>query len=123
MYNKKESTEDYLEHILMAQNEIGPVRAIDLAKFIGFSKPSVSIALKKLKNNGFVTIDVNTGIISLTSEGLAIAKDTLERHNLLTEIFTKLGVPYDIASNDACKVEHLLSEETYDAIKNHLKKK
>lgn len=123
MYNKKESTEDYLESILMAQKEFGSIRAIDLAKYMGFSKPSISIALKKLKENNFVIIDNQTGNIILTEEGNKIAELTLEKHELLTKAFMNLGVSKETSEQDACKIEHLLSEETYAAIKKHFKAK
>ena len=121
MYNKKESTEDYLENILMAQKELGPIRAIELAKYMGFTKASVSVALKKLKEQESITVDHDTGIISLTDKGREIAEKTFERHTVLTKVFITLGVNPVIAERDACKIEHLLSEETFTAIKNHIK--
>jgi Mn-dependent DtxR family transcriptional regulator len=123
MYNKKESREDYLESILEAQKELGSIRAVDLAKFMGFSKTSVSIALKKLKETGHVLIDPKSGTIALTGIGLAIAEKTLERHKLLTKTFIYLGVDPKVAEENACKVEHLLSEETYEAIKHYFLEK
>ncbi|MCQ2086910.1 MAG: metal-dependent transcriptional regulator [Bacilli bacterium] len=121
MYNKKESTEDYLENILMAQKELGPIRAIELAKYIGFTKASVSVALKKLKEQESITVDQDTGIINLTEKGRALAEKTFERHTILTKSLICLGVNPVIAERDACKVEHLLSEESFEAIKNHIK--
>ena len=123
MYNKKESTEDYLEGILVATNEQGPIRAIDLAKFMKFSKASVSIALKKLIASNYILVDKATGIITLTEEGLVIAEETFEKHQVLTKAFMKLGVDEKHASEDACKIEHLLSPETYAAIKKHFNEK
>lgn len=121
MYNKKESTEDYLENILMAQKELGSIRAVDLAKFIGFTKASVSVALKKLIGQESITVDQETGVINLTDKGKEIAEKTFERHTVLTKAFISLGVNPILAERDACKIEHLLSEESFDAIKEHLK--
>ena len=122
MYNKKESTEDYLEAILIAQNNGQSIRAVDLSRLMNFSKPSVSVALKKLKNEKYVEINESTGEIILTDTGRKIAKNTLERHTILKKAFMSIGVNEETASEDACKVEHLISEETFLAIKKHLDK-
>ncbi len=116
-----ESAEDYLERILILTNKNGKVRSIDIVEDMNFSKPSVSVAMKKLRENGFINVD-SKGFITLTSEGLKIATKTYERHLVLTELFENLGVSPEIARNDACRVEHDLSDETFEAIKDHLAK-
>ena len=116
-----ESGEDYLERILVLKERNGSVRSIDIAIDMGFSKPSVSVAMKKLRENGFITIDDN-GLISLTKKGNDIATRIYERHLVLTQLFISLGVDEEIAKKDACKIEHDLSEETFKAIKESLKK-
>ena len=116
-----ESGEDYLERILILKERNGQVRSIDIAIDMGFSKPSVSIAMKKLRENGYITIDEN-GLISLTDDGYEIASCIYERHQVLTELFISLGVSEDIAKKDACKIEHDISEETFEAIKKTLRK-
>lgn len=114
-----ESREDYLERILMLQ-ESGKkeVHAVDIANSLGFSKPSVSIALKKLENDGYVALGPKQQLY-LTPSGLEIASKIYERHKILTEMFVMLGVNEDIAKEDACSIEHDLSDETFDAIKRH----
>jgi len=111
-----ESAENYLEAILMVREEKGVVRAIDIVNKLGFSKPSVSVAMKNLEINEFITRD-SDGFIKLTESGEEIAKMIYERHNLLTSLFVKLGVSEETAREDACKVEHDLSEETFECIK------
>ena len=123
MYNKKESIEDYLEKILMLKNEKELVRAIDVATFMGFSKPSVSIALKKLKTYGYVTVNDDTGEINLTDSGREIAEKTYDRHLILSRALIDLGVTESVAYEDACAMEHIISQETYDALKNHYLRK
>ncbi len=121
-----ESGENYLEAILMLSKEKDGVHAIDIVNDLGFSKPSVSIMLKKLKDEGYIEID-NNQHIHLLPEGLKIAEKILERHEILTEILTYLGVDPEIAEDDACKIEHDLSDVTFaqikkyylDKIKNH----
>lgn len=121
-----ESGENYLEAILMLSKEKDGVHAIDIVNDLGFSKPSVSIMLKKLKDEGYIEID-NNQHIHLLPEGLKIAEKILERHEILTEILTYLGVNPEIAEDDACKIEHDLSDVTFaqikkyylDKIKNH----
>lgn len=116
-----ESAENYLERILMLKEKNGKVRSIDIANAMNFTKASVSRAMKNLKENGFLIID-DEGFINLTDKGLDIAKDILERHRLLTIFLIDLGVPREIAAVDACKIEHDLSEESFNAIKNHFTK-
>lgn len=113
-----ESAEDYLERILVLHNEQGRVISLDIAKSMNYSKPSISRAMKNLKNDGYIEIDANGGI-TLTEKGYKIASSIYERHNVLAKCFMKLGVPCDIAYADACKVEHDLSVETFEAIKKH----
>ena len=113
----QESREDYLERILMLSEKNGFVRAIDIANDMNFSKPSISIALKKLKNDNLINIDENTNYITLTSEGKEIAVKVYERHKIISSILIKIGVPSDIALEDACRLEHDLSEESFDKIK------
>ena len=111
-----ESAENYLEAILMVREEKGVVRAIDIVNKLGFSKPSVSVAMKNLETNDFITRDAD-GFIRLTESGEEIANMIYERHNLLTDIFVRIGVDPETARDDACKVEHDLSEETFECIK------
>ncbi len=111
-----ESAENYLEAILMEREEKGEVRAIDIVNRLGFSKPSVSVAMKQLESNEFIKRDEN-GYIFLTGSGEEIAKMIYERHKLLTDLFVSLGVNEDTAREDACKIEHDLSEETFECIK------
>lgn len=119
--NKHQSKEDYLETILKLSNDNQGVHAVDIAKDLGFSKPSVSIALKKLKELDYISINPKSNLIFLTDEGLNIAKKIYERHKTITKWFINLGVRKDIAEIDACKIEHELSDETYQAIKKHIK--
>ena len=111
-----ESAENYLEAILMVQQEKGAVRAIDIVNKLGFSKPSVSVAMKNLELNEFITRDAD-GYIRLTESGKEIAEMIYERHNLLTDIFVRIGVDPETARDDACKIEHDLSEDTFECIK------
>ena len=122
MISKKESIEDYLEKILMLKKEQSVVRAIDIAHFMNFSKPSVSIALKKLVSYGYVLVDEKTGDISLTKEGQKIAEETYEKHLIISETLISLGVDKEIAYHDACQIEHVLSPQTFEAIKEHYRK-
>ena len=119
--NIYESAEDYLERILILQERNKEVRSIDIAHDMGFSKPSISVAMKKLKEAGLINIDKN-GFITLTKEGHIIADKVYERHCVLTKVLTSIGVSEEQAEKDACKVEHVISEETFDAIKEHIKK-
>ena len=111
-----QSLEDYLERILMLQSEIGNVRAVDIARDMEFSKPSVSIAMKKLEEKGLVVVEAETGYLDLTDEGREIAKKTYEKHETLTNFFKKIGVDPITAESDACKIEHDLSDETFECL-------
>ena len=113
-----ESSEDYLEAILMLQEKNGQVRSIDIANELNFSKPSVSIAMKKLRENGFVEMDANS-LITLTPAGMEIAARIYERHRILTDLLIRLGVSESTARADACRIEHDLSDETWQKIKDH----
>lgn len=117
-----ESAENYLETIYVLGKRNGHVRSIDIASELSFSKPSVSIAMKNLRTNGYIEVD-SDGYITLLESGLAIAKKIYERHTLLTDWLTSLGVDPKIASEDACRIEHVISEETFDAMKLHLRTK
>lgn len=114
-----QSLEDYLERILMLQNEIGNVRAVDVARDMEFSKPSVSIAMKKLEEKGLVVVEDETGYLDLTDEGREIAKKTYEKHETLTSFFKKIGVDSITAESDACKIEHDLSDETFECLQKY----
>ena len=118
--NIYESAEDYLERILILQEKQEGVRSIDIAHDMGFSKPSVSVAMKKLKEAGLISIDKD-GFISLTKEGHVIADKVYERHTILKKLLIEIGVSPLQAEKDACKVEHVLSEETFEAIKKKMK--
>ncbi len=117
-----ESQEDYLEKILQISQEKDNVHAIDIARGLSFSKPSVSVAMNKLKEQGYIEIN-DKGEITLTPSGLAIAEKTLEKHTILTEMLVYLGVDEETAREDACKMEHDISDKTWDAIKKHFKEK
>ena len=120
--NKLESKEDYLECILMLSEENMVVRAIDIAKKMNFSKPSVSIALKKLKSEGYILVDEKNGNISLTKKGELKALEIYERHKILTSALMMIGVSEKTAKEDACKIEHDISEETLNKIKEFIAK-
>ena len=115
-----ESLEDYLETILMLQKSRGQVRSIDIANEMNFTKPSVSVAMKNLREKGYITMD-STGYITLTEVGRQRAEDVLERHTLLADLLMRIGVSKETALADACKVEHDLSEESFEAIKQALR--
>ena len=120
--NIHESAEDYLERILMLSKKMSKVRSIDIAVDMNYSKPSISRAIKNLKENGYINVDAN-GNITLTEKGFEVANRIYERHTLLTKIFVALGVSQETAASDACKVEHDLSTETFEALKKYLEKK
>ncbi len=117
----QESGQMYLETILILSQEYERVRAIDVGEYMGFSKPSVSRAIGLLKNGGYVEADKD-GCLFLTEKGLAEAGRMYERHNALAELFMSMGVSKECAIEDACKIEHHISDETFNAIKKHLKK-
>lgn len=112
----QKSAEDYLEAMLMLKNERGYIRSIDIAEKLGVTKPSVSYATKRLRENGYISTD-QTGMIVLTDAGLEIAERIFERHELISRLFIKLGVNPKTAREDACKIEHDLSAETFDAVR------
>ena len=114
-----ELAEDYLEAILVIQRRRGAVRSIDIANELGFSKPSVSVAMKKLRESGYIEMELD-GHIRLLPAGAEIAERIYERHRTLTDFFVYLGVSEEVASADACKVEHDLSGETFEKIKEHV---
>ena len=117
----KESGEMYLETILILSREKNFVRAIDVAEYMGFSKASVSRALSKLKSDSYIIVD-SDGFIAFTEKGRQLAEKIYERHLILTEILMALGVSEETATDDACKMEHVISDETLNAIKKHLEK-
>lgn len=118
----QKSAEDYLEAILVLGKEKGFVRSIDVAHHMGFSKPSISRAVGLLRDNGYVTMD-EYGQLILTDAGLAIATNIYERHTILTELFVQLGVDEATAAADACQVEHVISQKSFDALKAQVEKR
>ena len=117
--NLQESGEMYLETILLLTREKANVRAIDICEHMGFSKPSVSRAVGLLKSGGYITVNPD-GYITLTEVGIEVAQKIYERHNILTEFLVKLGVEREVATQDACKIEHVISDESLDAIRKEL---
>ena len=115
----QESAENYLETILFLQKRLDKVRSIDIANELNYSKPSVSIAMKNLKQHGYIEIDID-GYIKLSNKGLEIAEKMYERHILLSSWLISLGVNQNTAEEDACKIEHIISEETFNALKKHI---
>ena len=118
-HRSNESIEDYLETILTLQKKLGQVRSIDIATEMNFSKPSVSVAMKNLREKGYITID-ESGHILLTDAGKKQATDVLEKHTILTNWLLSLGVSKETAQEDACRMEHDMSEETFLALKKHI---
>jgi len=114
----QESGENYLETILILKERNGEVRSIDIANELGYTKPSISKAVSLLKQNQYIQVD-NSGQISLTAKGYEIASSMYERHNLLVQYLIALGVSEDVACQDACRIEHVISEETFEKIKAH----
>ena len=117
--NLQESGEMYLETIYILSKRMSGVRAIDVCEYMGYSKPSVSRAVGLLKNSGYLTVEDN-GYLRLTEEGLFVANKMYERHTTLAGFLTRLGVSTDVAAEDACKMEHVISDESFDAIKRHV---
>ena len=115
------SAEDYFETIYILKKRNGSVRAIDIVNEMGFSKPTVSVAMKKFRENGFITVD-RDGQINLTQQGLFIAERTFEKHNVIARVLLMLGVSEKTAYEDACRIEHCISDESFTAIKDYLKK-
>ena len=114
------ASEDYLETMLMMQTKHGYVRSVDVAEHLGVTKPSVTYATKRLRENGYIVMDKD-GLITLTDTGMAIAESMLGRHHTLTRFLMALGVDAATAEADACKIEHDISQQTFDAICNHAK--
>ena len=117
-HKSEESMEDYLETILILQNKNGHVRSIDIANELEYTKASVSVAMKSLREKDLITV-TDTGYIALTDAGLKKAENVLERHTLLAECLIKIGVSEKVAMEDACRIEHDISDETFEALKNH----
>ena len=117
--NIYESAEDYLEQILVLLENKGYARSTDIAEALGFTKPSVSVAMKKLRENGYISMEKG-GLISLTDKGYPIARRIYDRHLTLTRFFVSIGVGEATARKDACKVEHDISEETFSMIRKQL---
>ncbi len=115
----QESAENYLETILVLHKRKGIVRSIDIANEMGFSKPSVSVAMKNLRLGGYIRVD-DDGNITLLDKGREIAEKIYERHTLVSSWLTAMGVDPDIAAEDACRIEHVISNETFDALKRHV---
>ena len=114
----RESAEDYLEAILVITEQNGRARSIDVAKHLGITKPSVSVAMKNLRTEGYIDMDRN-GDLTLLPAGRAIAEKTYERHVTIRDLLVSLGVDYQTAAKDACRMEHAISDESFLAIKNH----
>ena len=115
----QESAENYLETILVLHKRKGAVRSIDIANEMNFSKPSVSVAMKNLRQGGYIKVD-DDGSIILLDKGEEIAEKIYERHTLISEWLTAMGVDPEVAAEDACRIEHVISAETFDALKRHV---
>lgn len=115
----QESAENYLEAILMIHNRQGNVRSIDIANELSFSKPSVSVAMKNLRTNGYIEMDKN-GFITLLDKGREIAEKIYERHTLISNWLMHMGVSPETAAEDACRIEHVISAETFEKLKEHV---
>ena len=115
----QESGEMYLESIYVLSKKQGTVRSVDISEYMGYSKPSVSRAVSLLKSGGYIAMDADN-LITLTPAGLEIAEKIYHRHTLLTQLLIRLGVPEKIAAEDACKMEHTISDESFDAIRRHV---
>ena len=115
----RQSAEDYLESILVLSKKGGGVRSIDIANDMNYSKPSISVAMKNLRLNGYINVD-NSGFITLTESGMEIASNIYDRHLILRKWLEFLGIDPEIAEQDACKIEHTLSKETYTALRKHI---
>ena len=117
----KESAENYLEAILIIKNKKGSVRSVDIANYLGFTKPSVSVAMKAFREDGYIVVN-EEGNIVLTDKGMAVAEKMYERHNIIAKGLMALGVKETAAYEDSCKIEHDISSESFEKIKEHLKK-
>ena len=115
-----QSAEDYLETILVLQEQSGQVRSIDIVNRLGYSKPSVSIAMKKLRESGYISMSPD-GLITLNESGLEIARQVYSRHKVITKLFVLMGVSEEVAAEDACRVEHDLSPETVERIRDFVR--
>ncbi len=115
------SAEDYLEVILILTERLGLVRSIDIVNELGYSKPSISVAMKKLRENGYIEMD-NEGYISLLTPGMEIAQRIYRRHKLLKSFLIGLGVDEAVAAEDACKIEHCISDETFEKLAEHVER-
>ena len=115
--NIKASAENYLESILVLKNKLGNVRSIDIVNYFDYSKPSISVAMKHLREDMYIEMD-QKGYITLTEKGKVIAEKMFERHTLLTDWLISIGVDEKTAAEDACRIEHVISEESFEAIKN-----
>ena len=115
----QESAENYLETILIIHNRQGNVRSIDIANELGFSMPSVSVAMKNLRTNGYIEVD-KEGFITLLDKGREIADKIYERHTLLSTWLVRMGVSPEVAAEDACRIEHVISAETFERLKEHV---
>ena len=120
-YKSNESLENYLETILILSKKLPVVRSVDIATELDFKKPSVSVAMKNLREKEYITV-TDSGFIYLTDEGKQIAEMIYERHELLTDFLVSLGVSEETASNDACRIEHVISKESFAALKEHINK-
>lgn len=116
----QESAENYLEAILVLKKEKSQIRSIDIVRHLEFTKPSVSRAVNLLKTNGYITID-KEGWIELTDTGMEIAQKVYERHSFVSAWLTAIGVPAEVAAEDACRIEHVISESSFQAIREHIK--
>lgn len=119
---KNESAENYLETIYILSKKLPVVRSVDIATELNFKKPSVSVAMKHLREKELIVVS-DAGFITLTEDGLVQAEAIYERHTILTKMFKLLGVSDETAAEDACLIEHVLSDESFEAIKKHLKEK
>lgn len=117
----RKSAQDYLEMILMIREQKGYVRSVDVAQALGVTKPSVSIAMKKLRESGYITFDKDNYIL-LSVSGEKVARHMYERHKTLTGLLMRLGVSEETAKEDACKIEHDISDETFEAIRRYIQK-
>lgn len=118
----RESAEDYLESILILYKQNGFVRSIDIVNRLGYSKPSISVAMKRLRENGYIKMD-SSGYITLTDDGREIAEKTYERHVVISTFLMDLGVSRETAMEDACRIEHVISEETFEKLKHNFYQK
>lgn len=119
-HKSEESTEDYLETILILSSKLPVVRSVDIATELGYSKPSISVAVKNLRANEYITVS-EAGYITLTDSGRKLAETVYERHTILSNMLIQLGVTPETALADACKIEHDISAESFEAIKKHIR--